>query len=222
MSSLVDQFTKIENAWKNVSETVPADGVSAQHLFELAYHAANAKPDRCIQLHLEGGDQGGDALLFNVPQKMFKKVTSVDGGVVVALFKKTEERLQETLDQIVSRLSQAKAAFAAKSPTEQEQIATAILVERKVDEVINRAADHELARAVYFAIGECRERMALVPLLMEAEKASIVQLALNRYMSAASNMAPDAPFPEEALQGTLKNFLQIKSWILAVISKALA
>ncbi len=220
--SLVEQFQKIENAWKTRSASIPKQDLNPQIVFELGYHAINDNPDRCIDLKLGGGDAGGTAILFNHPKKRFKRVKTTDAGVDVTFFQKTDEGLDDLLNQVTASMSGYIQAVQGQEKETQDQIAKAILVERKVDESVNRAMNKDKGRAVYFAIGECREQMALVPFLMEAEKSNIVQLALNKWMSSASNLPPEEPFPDSHLQGLLKNFLQIKSWMRTVITKKLA
>ncbi|MHA1733429.1 MAG: putative selenocysteine system protein [Promethearchaeota archaeon] len=220
--SLVEQFRKIENAWKSRTASISNEGIGNQHLFELAYHAANDNPDRCVDMKLLGGDSGGTAVLFNLPKKIFKRVKTSEVGVDVTVFQKGEDGLDDILNGIIDDLKKYKKAFVGKDEGTKDQIAKSILVQRKVDESMNRAMNKDTGRAVYFAIGECRERMALVPLLMEAEKSNIVQLALNKWMSAAANLPQEEPFPENILQGLLKNFLQLKSWMRGVTTRQLS
>jgi hypothetical protein len=79
----------------------------------------------------------------------------------------------------------------------------------------------DINRKVYFAIGDARESAAVVPLFMESEGSNLVQLALNKWMSAAQQLPPEEPFPEEKTKGLLKNLLQIKRWTLNLLNKHL-
>lgn len=222
---MLDQFKKIQNAWKTRSASLSDDDIQPQPLFELGYHAVNDNPDRCIDLKLSGGDQGGEAVLFDLRRKLFKRVRNSEIGLDLTLWQKTEEGLDDLLQKVAGDLKGYKQAFLALEPDLKNQVAKAVLVERKIDEVVNRAMNKDNNRQVYFSVGEARERMANIPLLMEAEKSNLVQLALNKWMSATaklSNDAPDAPVPADITPGLIKNVLQIKSWIRGVISKTLA
>ena len=73
-------------------------------------------------------------------------------------------------------------------------------------------------RKIYFAIGDARESAAVAPMFMEAEGASLVQLALNKWMEAAQRLDHEQNFPENLTPGILKNLTQIKRWLLDLIS----
>ena len=78
-----------------------------------------------------------------------------------------------------------------------------------------------LNRKIYFAIGDARESAAVVPIFMEAEGASLVQLALNKWMETAQRLDQEQFFPENLVPGLLKNLTQIKRWLLDLISSFL-
>jgi hypothetical protein len=73
---------------------------------------------------------------------------------------------------------------------------------------------------VYGAIGEVRERGALIPLIRSAEKSDVVELAVMKWMNIAFNENQDAPFSIEKAKGLTKNFLQIKDWLMKHIDKS--
>ena len=75
-----------------------------------------------------------------------------------------------------------------------------------------------IIRKIYFAIGDARESAAVVPMFMEAEGASLVQLALNKWMTTTQNLEQEKNFPENYQPGLLKNLMQIKKWLLNLIS----
>jgi hypothetical protein len=93
-----------------------------------------------------------------------------------------------------------------------------ILVERKLDECSNFVILRDINQKVYFAIGDARESAAVVPMFMEAEGASLVQLALNKWMSTVQTFDQEKPFPDNSVVGLLKNLVQIKKWVLNLIS----
>ena len=81
---------------------------------------------------------------------------------------------------------------------------------------------NEVNRRVYFAIGECRERAALIPIFQNSKGADLVQLALHKWMDYVLRLNQDEKFPEEKTTGLIKNFLQIKKWLKDLITKQLA
>jgi len=93
-----------------------------------------------------------------------------------------------------------------------------ILVERKLDECSNFVILKDINRKVYFAIGDARESAAVVPMFMGAEGASLVQLALNKWMSTVQTFDQEKAFPDNSVAGLLKNLVQIKKWVLNLIS----
>ena len=56
---------------------------------------------------------------------------------------------------------------------------------------------------------------------MEAEGASLVQLALNKWMETTQKLEQENNFPENLIPGILKNLTQIKKWLLDLISSHL-
>ncbi|MHA2401245.1 MAG: hypothetical protein ACXADU_20475, partial [Promethearchaeota archaeon] len=58
-------------------------------------------------------------------------------------------------------------------------------------------------------------------IFMEAEGASLVQLALNKWMETTQRLDHEKNFPENIIPGLLKNLTQIKKWLLDLISRNL-
>ena len=114
-----------------------------------------------------------------------------------------------------------KENFAKKDAEMKTQILKSILVERKIDECANLVMLKGLNRRIYFAIGDARESAAVVPIFMEAEGASLVQLALNKWMETAQRLEQEHNFPDNLVPGILKNLTQIKRWLLDLISSFL-
>ena len=85
---------------------------------------------------------------------------------------------------------------------------------------MNLAMNKDLSRRIYFAIGEARERGALIPLIMNSKGADVVQLAIMKWMNAALKEPQDVSFPENKVKGLIKNFLQIKDWLLKLINRS--
>ena len=80
---------------------------------------------------------------------------------------------------------------------------------------------NEINRKVYFTIGDARESAAVVPMFMEAEGSSLVQLALNKWMTNVQTLDQEKPFPDNLVPGLLKNLMQIKKWVLNLVDTVL-
>jgi len=46
----------------------------------------------------------------------------------------------------------------------------------------------------------------------------LIQLALNKWMSTVQTFDQEKPFPDNFVTGLLKNVMQIKKWVLNLIS----
>ena len=122
------------------------------------------------------------------------------------------------ITEIQPILNKRKTEFIKKDKQIQTQILKIILVERKLDECANLVMLKEINRKIYFAIGDARESAAVVPIFMEADGSSLVQLALNKWMTTVQNLDQEKVFPDNHVSGLLKNLMQIKKWILNLIS----
>jgi len=120
--------------------------------------------------------------------------------------------------EIHPKLKSRKIKFASKDSAMKTDLLKTILVERKLDECSNFVVLRDINQKVYFAIGDARESAAVVPMFMEAEGASLVQLALNKWMSTVQTFDQEKPFPDNSVVGLLKNLVQIKKWVLNLIS----
>jgi hypothetical protein len=222
MSTIIEKFeTTIIKSWKNAKKIIPNNGLTKKTIFELAYHHANDVPLRCIKTILKAGedDAGNEAILFSGLDKTFFSILGTQDAVEITMFSENDASLTK-LNDIVKALNDSIAHFKKRSDLLKDQIVKTILIERKIDEVVNSSSNKDLARKVYFAIGETRERGALIPLMMYAKSADVVQLAIMKWMNSALNDNQDAPFPEAKVRGLIKNFLQIKKWIIDLINKA--
>jgi hypothetical protein len=128
---------------------------------------------------------------------------------------------EKVITEIQPLIQKRKANFASKDLEMKTQILKSILVERKLDECANLVLLKGINRRIYFAIGDARESAAVVPIFMEAEGASLVQLALNKWMETAQRLEQEHTFPDNLVTGLLKNLTQIKKWLLDLISSFL-
>ena len=108
-------------------------------------------------------------------------------------------------------LEKFKSQLLEKSEDARDQITKCILVERKTDEACHLALAKDVARKVYFAIGECRERAALIPMFQNSQGGDLVQLALHKWMDATLRFAQDSPFPDDKVAPLVKNFSKLKN-----------
>ncbi|MHA1341785.1 MAG: putative selenocysteine system protein [Promethearchaeota archaeon] len=211
MSSILEKFELIKSSWKNLKKEVPYDGLSKKMLFELSYHIINDVPYRCIKIITKPGeDEAGNYAIFHLPiEKAFITIESAENAMELIILNKKENQLKE----IISKFR--------KQPEDiQRQITKSILVERKIDEVTDLINNKEIVRKIYFAIGETRERAAEIPILKNAPKNDVVQLAIMKWMHAAANLPQDEKFPDAKTKGLVKNFLEIKKWLMNFINFA--
>ncbi len=150
---------------------VSCDDISRLELFELAYHAASNVPFRCFSIKINPGEdhKGNVALLYNSASKQFISIFTNESGVKVDLFEETEDSLDDHLGEIQANLEKFKSQLLEKSEDARDQITKCILVERKTNEACHLALAKDVARKVYFAIGECRERAALIPMFQNSQ-----------------------------------------------------
>jgi hypothetical protein len=203
-------FTQIEESY---GELTPRE------LFELAYHTCNSVANRSILIKLSSTEtqSGSQAILYSNTKK-FIKVEALGKSLRITKYFPEGSTGDKLNTEIHPKLKARKKNFAQKDNALKTDILKTILVERKLDECTNFVVLKDINRKVYFAIGDARESAAVVPIFMEAEGASLVQLALNKWMSAVQTYDQEKPFPEGSVAGLLKNLMQIKKWILNLIS----
>jgi len=222
--TLLEQFVKIQKAWPSRNFTLAYDALSRIEMFEIAYHAASDVAFRCFSIKINPGDEhkGDVAILFNSATKQFISLLCGETMVKLDLFEETDAALDVHINEIKGNLEKFKTQLIGKNAESKDQITKCILVERKVDEAVHLALAKEVARKVFFAIGECRERAALVPVFQNSTGADLVQLALHKWMDATLRFPQDIPFPEDKIMPLVKNFLQIKKWLRDLITNQLA
>lgn len=221
---LLQEFMKINKVWPSRSLKLPYSSLTKLEMFELGYFAASEVPHRCFSIKLNpGNDHLKDvALLYNSASKQFVSILNHEEGLVITIFESSEDELENHLAEIENKLKKYMTQLVEKTAELRDQIAKCILVERKLDEAMHLSLSNEVSRRVYFAIGECRERAALIPVFQNSKGADLVQLALHKWMDTALNLPQDTPFPPEKTKGLVKNFLQIKKWLIELISNQLA
>ena len=220
---LLTQFNNvITSQWVSQQIEEPYDTLSPRELFEIAYHTCNSITMRSIKIKLSSNeDQGGSKAILYSNTKKFMSIEALDNVLKITKYFGEAATGDKVVTEIQPTLRRRKDIFAAKDQKLKEQLLKSILVERKLDECANLVMLKENNRKVYFAIGDARESAAVIPMFMEAEGASLVQLALNKWMETAQRLDHEKNFPENLIPGILKNLTQIKKWLLDLISKNL-
>ena len=223
-NKLLEQFeSTITTQWPSKEILEEYSPLNHRELFELAYHTSNTISSRCISIHLsQDSNKGGSkAILYHSKQKRFTLIEALDENLKITMYSSEESTNEKLIIEIQPKLHERKGKYDSKEAEIKEQILKNILVERKLDEAANLSMLEAIARKVYFAIGDARESAAVVPMFMQAEGASLVQLALNKWMTFAQRLPPEKPYPKENIAGLLKNLLEIKKWVLGLISSNL-
>lgn len=217
---LLEKFEKIKKIWPNSVKSLPYGEISRKDLFELAYHASNDVSYRCIHVITKPGqdEPGNEAVIYSSHGKKIVSIMGTEEVVNITMYVKDNSEGYERLEEISKALNVHVEDFKKKTENIRNQIAQSILVERKIDEVINLTMSMDMARKVYFAIGEARERGALIPILMNGRAADVVQLAMMKWMNSALNEPQEDKFPEKKVKALVKNFVQIKDWLIKLIN----
>ena len=217
---LLDQFNSvITSEWLSTNITEEFAPLNHKELFEIGYHTNNNVSTRNIFIKLsQNENKGGSKAILYSNTKKFILIEALDDKLSITKYFSEGNTGDKLINEIAPKLKARKEIFAKKENNEKEQILKSILVERKLDECVNLVMIKEINRKIYFAIGDARESAAVVPMFMEAEGASLVQLALNKWMSETQKLEPDKTFPENHVPGLLKNLMQIKKWLLNLIS----
>ena len=221
---LLDQFTNvISSQWLSTDVTEDYNPLTHKELFELAYHTNNNVGMRSIFTKLSPDEKkgGSRAILYSNPTKKFVYIEALDDALSMKKYYGEGDTGDKLVNEIAPKLKDRKKKFAAKDDVTKEQILKSILVERKLDECANLVMIKDITRKIYFAIGDARESAAVIPMFMEAEGASTVQLALNKWMSTVNGLEQESLFPDTHVPGLLKNLMQIKKWLLNLISSNL-
>jgi len=219
---LLIQFNNvISTEWLTEQFSEPFDPLNHRELFELTYHTVNNVGTRCVWIKLfQGFKKGSKAILYS-KNKTFISIENMEDTLNTTCYYNNEENANRLTTQILPTLQERKMKFNIKDDVIKTQLLKTILVERKIDECANLVMLKDINRKIYFAIGDARESAAVVPLFMEAEGSQLVQLALNKWMATAQNLPPEEAFPENRVPGLLKNLMQIKKWVLNLITSYL-
>ncbi|NHJ22314.1 MAG: hypothetical protein EAX91_15315 [Candidatus Lokiarchaeota archaeon] len=220
---LLKQFNEvILTQWSFTQIDESYDTLTPRELFELAYHTCNSVSTRTILLKQSPTEKssGSQAILY-LSTKKFINIEALDNSLRITKYFPKESTGDKLNTEIHPKLKNRKKLFTTKDVPLKNDLLKMILVERKLDECTNYVVLKDINRKVYFAIGDARESAAVIPTFMEAEGASLVQLALNKWMSTVQTFDQEKPFPENSVAGLLKNLMQIKKWVLSLVSSTL-
>ena len=219
-NQLLNQFnTVITVKWPSTQIEVSYDNLTPRELFELAYHTCNSVAIRTILIKLTPSENrtSFQAVLYSNTKK-FINIEALENTLRITKYFPEGSTGDKLNTEILPKLKTRKIKFASKDGAMKTDLLKTILVERKLDECSNFVVLRDINQKVYFAIGDARESAAVVPMFMEAEGASLVQLALNKWMSTVQTFDQEKSFPDSSVAGLLKNLVQIKKWVLNLIS----
>ncbi|MBY9008025.1 MAG: hypothetical protein KGD63_14890 [Candidatus Lokiarchaeota archaeon] len=216
---LLNQFNNVISIeWVKEEINEPHEPLKSRELFELVYHTINSVSTRCISIKLNQDFKEGSKAVLYSQNKTFTYINSSEKGISITKYYNDEKGGNKLIKSILPLVKERKKRFNGKDRDFKTQLLKIILVERKIDECANLVMLKDINRKIYFAIGDARESAAVVPIFMEAEGSYLVQLALNKWMATAQNLSPEETFPENKVPGLLKNLMQIKKWILNLVS----
>ncbi len=220
---LLTQFNNvITSQWLSKQIEEEYGSLLPRELFEIAYHTCNSVAMRNIYIkQSQSEDEGGSKAVFYSNSKKFTAVEGLEKSLKITKYFSEGTTGDKVTTEIQPLLKKRKELFTKKDDQLKTQILKSILVERKLDECANLVMLKGINRKIYFAIGDARESAAVVPIFMEAEGASLVQLALNKWMETAQRLEQEHTFPDNLVPGILKNLTQIKKWLLDLISSNL-
>ncbi len=226
MTQIYEQFLKVKTAWPNKAIAFNYSdypNIDRGIAFELAYHASNDVPYRCIKIELfpDKDHIGNNAVLYSSAKKVFIEIVNQENQCVITIYCQEEPEIAAKTEIVESGFKKWAPLY-PKDPDNRYKYATMILVERKVDEVIHNTMIPAINRVVYFSIGEARERAATIDIFQNAKGADLAQLAMHKWMDFAQRQEQEAVFPKDAVQNIVKNFIQIKKWLITIISALLS
>lgn len=220
---LLTQFNNvIRTQWAFTQTKIAYEPLIPKQLFELAYHTTNSVGMRNIFLKQSANEtKEGSQTIFYSNTKKFTFIEALDDGLRLTKYFPEGTTGDKLLNEVKPKLEKRKISFSSQDNELKSQILKTILVERKLDECANYVMLNEINRKVYFTIGDARESAAVVPMFMEAEGSSLVQLALNKWMTNVQTLDQEKPFPDNLVPGLLKNLMQIKKWVLNLVDTVL-
>lgn len=220
---LLTQFNSvITSQWLTKQIEEAYESLKPRELFEIAYHTCNSVSIRSIYIKLSSSeDQAGSKAVFYSNTKKFTSIEALNNALKITKYFNEGSTGEKLVTEIKPTLIRRKEIYSSKKQDKKTQILKSILVERKLDECANLVMLKGNNRKIYFAIGDARESAAVIPIFMEAEGASLVQLALNKWMETTQRLDHEKTFPESHIPGFIKNLTQIKKWLLDLINKNL-
>jgi hypothetical protein len=220
MSSILETFQNAKEAWSNrnfVYDTLP-ENWTQNEIFHAAYHALNGVAMRAIHLTLAPeSDPFGHVAVLLKKNNQFSQIEATDRGVEVTVW--CDQENEDKIDEIIEEFKAKFTAYVDKiTPmADKKDILKSLVVEEKIDEVINNTMNGENNRTVYFSVGKTREFAANIPLFMGASGANMIQLSMNKWMTALEQLrtkAPEDPIPPEKGKPLILEALKWKKWIM--------
>lgn len=222
--TILEQFKQAKEVWTNkkvIFEERP-DGFKVNDVFHVALHATNGPHSRNIHLHLvpDSEDYGNTAIFLKKQDKaaIFYQFEATDRGLEITVWGNSEAAgdIDRHIEDFKDRMSKFLARLAGNKDKMGDVIRCITILER-VDEVINNTLNNELNRVVYFSVGKVREFAANIPLLMNAPGFNLLQLSMNKQMSATNQLrtaAPEEKIPDDKAKSLLSDALKWKKYML--------
>ena len=219
---LLTQFNNvIRTQWSYKQFELLYEPLIPKQLFELAYHTTNSVGMRNIYIKQSPNEtKEGSQTVFYSNTKKFTFIEALENRIRLTKYF-SEGTGDKLINEIKPKLEKRKLIFSSKDNELKSQVLKIILVERKLDQCANFVMLNEINRKVYFTIGDARESAAVAPIFMEAEGSSLVQLALNKWMTTVQTLDQEKSFPDNLVPGLLKNLMQIKKWVLNLVDTVL-
>ena len=156
MTQIYDEFLKVKSAWPSASislDLASYPNVDRGVAFELAYHASNDVPYRCIKIELfpDKENVGNRAVLYSSAKKLFVEIESKETETQVTCYCEDQEELKSKIT-IIEGGYKKWAPILSEDPGLKYKYATMIL-SRKTDEVIHNSMIPTMLGRL-FSIGE--------------------------------------------------------------------
>lgn len=221
--TIIESYQKARDVWTNKMQvldlaSLPA-GWKQNEAFHACYHACNGPSARNFSYKLvPETDDFGNIAVFLKKKNRFHKVEATDRGVELTTWLHPD--IADKIDEINENLITRTQDFLKKiegCKDKKDQILRIVMIEELIDDAINNAMNQENADAVYFSIGKVREFAANISMLMAAPGFNLIQLTMNKWMSAAQKIRasnPEAPFPGAKVKPLLADALKWKKFIM--------
>ncbi|MHA1699802.1 MAG: hypothetical protein ACTSWN_13235, partial [Promethearchaeota archaeon] len=188
----LEKFEGFKDSWtsKNFMINECPTGWTMNDCFHAIYHAMNSQSTRNIKMVLvPDTDSHGNVAVSLFKQEHYYQIEAMADGVEITVW--AGDQVKDSIDGLISSYSgkiKKYLSFIGPKKDKKVDIIKSIIIEEKIDEVINNVLNKEKASVVYLSVGKVREFGANIPLLMNAPNANIFQLSLQKWMEETNNL----------------------------------